>query len=140
MTFTVTATSTPTWYGHGRQTVVVAGGVLTGAWWPTLSGLIAQTEATGVDRIVLDLRAVSSCDRGALLALVAIRGRRPSRHPCVVDVVGVRTGQFVAALAEEPVRGLHALHALIDELRRPAVVSPFASDGVAGASVPATPS
>src|SRR4051812_15423500 len=120
--FTVSPTPIPTWYGHGRRSVLVASGKLTSREWPHLSRLTATTVDTGVDRVVLDVWAVVSCDREALLALSAVRGRWPTRPSCVVDVVGVRRAQFAEALAREPVAGVHALEAVIDELRRPQVL------------------
>jgi hypothetical protein len=90
----------------------VVAGDLTGWAWPKLAALIAETEDSGVDLIMLDLRAVGSCDREALFELVTVRGRWPSRQNCVVDVVGVRRVQFLDVLAQEPLRQLHDLHVI----------------------------
>ena len=136
MTFTVSRTSSPGWRGPGRSAVLVVAGDLVGRAWPRLAGLIADTQAGGVDRIVLDLRAVASCDREAAFALATVRGRWPSRLSCVVDVVGVGKVQFLDVLAQEPHRPLPDLQAIIGELRRPLVVSPI-GDHVVPADEPA---
>jgi hypothetical protein len=125
VTVTVSATDVPTWYGQGRERVLVVAGALTGNEVAALSVLVARAEEIGVDRIVLDVGAVKSCDRDALLALVAGRGRRPGRQTCVVDVVGVRRAQFLDAIAREPRPGRPELEAAIDELRRPQIVPPL---------------
>ena len=124
MTFTVSRTPVLAWPGQGNQIVLVIAGHLTGWGWSKVAGLIAEAEAepdSGVDRIVLDLRAVMSCDREALFELVTVRGRWPSRQSCVVDVVGGRRVQFLDVLAQEPVRQLHDLQVVIGELCRPQV-------------------
>jgi hypothetical protein len=125
MTFTVSRTSSPSWPGQGRCAVLVVAGDLAGWAWPKLAGVIAETQAGGVDRIVLDLGAVASCDREAAFELATVRGRWPSRLSCVVDVVGVRKVQFLDMLAPEAHRPLPDLQAVISELRRPPVVSPI---------------
>jgi hypothetical protein len=122
VTFTVSRTSVPSWPGQGNQIVLVVAGHLTGWGWPKVAGLIAEAEDSGVDRIVLDLRAVTSCDREALFELVTVRGRWPSRQSCVVDVVGVRRVQFLDVLAQESVQQLPDLQVVIGELCRPQVV------------------
>src|SRR3954466_5937824 len=104
VSFTVSRTSVPAWPGQGSQIVVVGAGHLTGWGWPKVAGLIAEAEDSGVDRIVLDPGAVAPGDRVALVGLVTVRGRWPSRQSCVVDVVGVRRVQFLYVLAHEPVR------------------------------------
>jgi hypothetical protein len=136
VTLTVSPTDIPTWSGHGRRSVLVVSGKLTGRDWPKLSRITATTVDTGVDRIVLDVWAVVSCDRVALLALAAVRGRHPARPACVVDVVGIRRAQFVEALAREPQAGRPALEAVIAELRRPPIVPPLPRHG---ASTPDAP-
>ena len=125
MTFTVSRTTAPTWPGEGRQAVLVVAGDLTGWAWPKLAEILAETEDDGVERIVLDIRAVSSCDREALFELVKVRGRWPSRQSCVVDVVGVRRVQFLDVLAQEPLRHLPDLQMVIGELCRPSVPPPI---------------
>jgi hypothetical protein len=91
-----------------------------------VAGLIAEAEAEaedgGVDRIVLDLRAVGSCDREALFELLTVRGCWPSRQSCVVDIVGARRVQFLHVLAQEPLRQRHDLQVIICDLYRPQVV------------------
>ena len=95
-----------------------------------MAGQIAEAEDSGVDRIVLDLRAVGSCDREALFELVTVRGRWPSRTSCVVDVVGARKVQFLGVLAQESLRQLHDLQVVIGDLCRPQVVPAIDSNAV----------
>ncbi|GAA4883883.1 hypothetical protein [Actinomycetospora straminea] len=124
MTISVCSTATPSWPGGGRQAVLVVSGDLYGWEWPKIAGAIAEAEATGVALIVLDIRAVRSCDREALFELVAVRGRWPTPEGCPVDVVGVRAAQFLDAMAHEPITQLHDLQVVIGELRRPRVSPP----------------
>jgi hypothetical protein len=130
VTFTVSRTSVPAWPGQGNKIVLVIAGDLTGWGWPKVAGLIAETEDSGVDRIVLDLRAVGSCDREALFELLTVRGRWPSRRSCVVDVVGARRVQFVHVLAQEPLQQRHDLQVVINDLCRPQVVPAIDSNPV----------
>ena len=81
-------------------------------------------------RIVLDLRAVGSCDREALFELITVRGCWPSRTSCVVDVVGARKVQFLGVLAQESLRQLHDLQVVIGDLCRPQVVPAIDGNGV----------
>jgi hypothetical protein len=124
VTISVFRTATPTWPGQGRQIVLVVAGDLRLREWAKVATAIADAEGTGVDRIVLDLRAVRSCDRGALLQLVDARGRRPTAQRCLVDVVGVRSAQFDGILDREPIGGRRDLRAVIGELQRPGTSVP----------------
>lgn len=119
MTISVFRTATPTWPGQGRQIVLVVAGDLRAREWSTLARAIAEAEGTGVDRIVLDLQAVRSCDRQALVELAAVRGRRPTAQRCLVDVVGVRTVQFADVVDREPIGTRNDLRGVIGELARP---------------------
>jgi hypothetical protein len=130
VTFTVSRTSVPAWPGQADQIVLVIAGHLTGWGWPKVAGLIAEAEDSGVDRIVLDLRAAGSCDREALLELLTVRGRWPSRQSCVVDVVGARKVQFLGVLAQESLRQRHDLQVVIGDLCRPQVVPAIDSNAV----------
>jgi len=119
VTISVFRTATPTWPGQGRQVVLVVTGDLRARDWAKVASAIAEAEGTGVDRIVLDVRAVRSCDRGAMVELVAARGRRPTAQRCLVDVVGVRPAQFVDVVAREPIGGRRDLRVALGELQRP---------------------
>ena len=119
MTISVFRTATPTWPGQGRQIVLVVTGDLRLREWPKVAKAVAEAEGTGVDRIVLDLRAVRSCDRGALVELVGVRGRRPTAQRCLVDVVGVRPEQFTAVIDREPIGARRDMRLVIGELARP---------------------
>jgi ABC-type transporter Mla MlaB component len=119
VTISVFRTATPTWPGQGRQIVLVLAGDLRVRDWSKIARAIAEAENTGVDRIVLDLRAVRSCDREALGELVAVRGRRATAQRCLVDVVGVRAVQFADAVDREPSGQRRDLRGVIGELRRP---------------------
>jgi hypothetical protein len=119
VTISVFRTATPTWPGQGRQIVLVVTGDLRVRLWSKIAAAIADAEGAGVDRIVLDLRAVRSCDRGALAELVAVRGRRPTGQRCLVDVVGVRPEQFGDVVEREPIGGRRDLRVVIGELQRP---------------------
>lgn len=119
VTISVFRTATPTWPGQGRQIVLVLTGDLRVREWSKVARAIAEAEGTGVDRIMLDLRAVRSCDREALGELVAVRGRRATAQRCLVDVVGVRAVQFADAVDREPSGQRRDLRGVIGELQRP---------------------
>ena len=119
MTISVFRTATPTWPGQGRQIVLVVTGDLRVRLWAKVAAAIADAEGTGADRIVLDVRAVRSCDRGALVELVAVRGRRRTAQRCLVDVVGVRPEQFGDVVEREPIGRRRELRVAIGELQRP---------------------
>jgi ABC-type transporter Mla MlaB component len=119
MTVSVFHTATPTWPGQGRQVVLVIAGDLRLREWPKVARAIAEAEGAGIDRIVLDVRAVRSCDRGALVELVGVRGRRATAQRCLVDVVGVRVVQFAAVIDREPIGARRDLRLAIGELQRP---------------------
>jgi ABC-type transporter Mla MlaB component len=119
VTISVFRTATPTWPGQGRQIVLVVAGDLRGREWVKVASAIAEAESSGVDRVVLDVRAVRSCDRGALVELVSVRGRRPTAQRCLVDVVGVRPEQFDAVVEREPIGGRRELRVALGELQRP---------------------
>jgi hypothetical protein len=112
-------TATPTWPGQGRQVVLVVAGDLRLREWPKVARAIAEAEGSGVDRVVLDLRAVRSCDRDVLVELVGVRGRRPTAQRSLVDVVGVRVAQFAGVIDREPIAGRPGLRLVIGELQRP---------------------
>lgn len=139
MTISVFRTGTPTWPGQGSQIVLVVAGDLRLREWSTIARAIAEAEGTGVDRIVLDVRAVRSCDRGALLELVAARGHRPTAQRCLVDVVGVRVAQLAEVIDREPIGRRRDLRGVIAELQRPSTtVAPIpAPRSPAEASSPA---
>jgi ABC-type transporter Mla MlaB component len=119
VSISVFRTTTPTWPGQGRQIVLVVAGDLRVREWAKVAAAVAEAESTGVDRVVLDVRAVRSCDRGALVELVSVRGRRPTAQRCLVDVVGVRPEQFDAVVEREPIGGRRELRVAIGELARP---------------------
>jgi anti-anti-sigma regulatory factor len=119
VTISMFRTATPTWPGQGRQVVLVVTGDLRLREWPKVARAITDAEGAGIDRIVIDLRAVRSCDRGALAELVAVRGRRPAAQRCLVDVVGVQVVQFAAVIDREPIGTRGDLRLAIGELQRP---------------------
>ena len=123
--FTVHRTSTPRWAGeHGRKTIFVLGGAVDGAAIVSLRDRAEAEALDGVDRVVLDVRAVVACDREGLVGLSRLRGRSGSHPDCVVDVVGARWAQFVDALGREGHEGLDGLQTVIRELRRPLTIDP----------------
>jgi hypothetical protein len=146
--FTVSRTSTPRWAGEqGRKTIFVLGGAVGGAAIPSLRTRAEAEALDGVNRVVLDVRAVVSCDRDGLVGLARLRGRLESHPECVVDVVGARWTQFVDVLNAEGREGLAALQAAIRELRRPLMIDPYrarahrapGSSVVAAVPTPRTP-
>src|SRR4051812_46565987 len=88
-------TSSTRWGGeHPRKTIFVVGGSVDGAAIPSLWERAAAEARAGATRVVMDIRAVVSCDRGAILGLARLRGRLDTDPECVVDVVGARWTQF----------------------------------------------
>lgn len=122
---TVVSTAAPTWPGGGRRTVLVISGVLNQRSLPGLLARLHSEAADGADEVVLDLAALVSCDRAALIAITRVRGRLADRPGCVVDVVGARPSQFVHVLSTEPLRDLEGLRTVIRELCRPSIVEPY---------------
>jgi hypothetical protein len=139
-TFTVRRTSTPRWAGEqGRKTIFVVGGVVHGAAIPSLRAWAEAEALDGVNRVVLDVRAVVSCDRDGLVGLSRLRGRLESHPECVVDVVGARWTQFADVLGREGREGLAALQSVIRELGRPIMIDPYRSSVVASVPTPRSP-
>lgn len=134
---TVSRTSSSRWVGeHHRKTIFVLGGAVDGTAIPALRARTESEARAGSTRVVLDIRAVVSCDRAGLLGLARLRGRLDAQPECVVDVVGARWPQFVDVLAREAVEGLDTLQGMIRELRRPLMIDPYRTPVVAP-SVPA---
>jgi len=134
---TVTRTSSSRWVGeHRRKTIFVLGGAVDGAAIPSLRSRAESEAAEGSTRVVLDVRAIVSCDRAGLLGLARLRGRLDAYPECVVDVVGARWPQFVDVLAREAVEGVDTLQGMIRELRRPLMIDPYRMRHEAGAEAP----
>jgi hypothetical protein len=122
---TVTRTSSSRWVGeHHRKTIFVLGGAVDGAAIPSLRARAESEAREGSTRVVLDIRAIVSCDRAGLLGLVRLRGRLEAQPDCVVDVVGARWPQFADILAREAAEGADTLQGTVRELRRPLMIDP----------------
>jgi len=134
---TVTRTSSSRWVGeHHRKTIFVIGGAVDGAAVPSLRARAESEAREGSTRVVLDIRAIVSCDRAGLLGLARLRGRLEAHPDCVVDVVGARWPQFADILAREAAEGTETLRGAVRELRRPLMIDPHRVPAVAPA-VPA---
>lgn len=122
---TVSRTSSSRWVGeHHRKTIFVLGGSVDGAAIPALRARAESEAREGSTRVVLDIRAIVSCDRAGLLGLVRLRGRLEAHPDCVVDVVGARLPQFADILAREAAEGADMLRGTVRELRRPLMIDP----------------
>jgi hypothetical protein len=138
----VTSTNSIGWTGGDRRTVFVLGGHLGRESLPGLLAKVLAEASTGVPRVVLDVSALVACDRDTLIELARRRGRLEEHPGCVLDVVGARWSQFACALADEPVRNLDVIRALIRELRRPLMLDPYvprsrdAAEGPTASDVP----
>jgi hypothetical protein len=122
---TVSRTSSSRWVGeHHRKTIFVLGGAVDGAAIPSLRTRAESEAREGSTRVVLDIRAIVSCDRAGLLGLVRLRGRLEAHPDCVVDVVGARWPQFADILAREAAEGADMLQGTVRELRRPLMIDP----------------
>lgn len=122
---TVTRTSSSRWVGeHHRKTIFVLGGAVDGAAIPALRARAESEAREGSTRVILDIRAIVSCDRAGLLGLVRLRGRLEAHPECVVDVVGARGLQFADILVREAAEGVATLQGTVRELRRPLMIDP----------------
>ena len=102
MTISVSSTATANPTGPGLVILLEVSGDLYGWQWPKVASIVVENDGASVDRIVLDVSGLRSCEREALVELVAIRGRPPASRRSAVDVVGIPLGQFADALGHGP--------------------------------------